>query len=322
MKGLRQALLALTISLILTSLWLDIDPGTLLDKAGLHNALQVLAGFTRPDTDGVALARIGALALESVAIGFAGTGLALVIGIVMAILAARLPQLPDAPGSSGTRSQLGRLIRAVVRGLLLLFRSIPEIVWAYLFVRIFGLGAGPAVFAIAITFSGILGKLYSEILESVDPEPILALRAAGAGRVGTLVYGALPQVRSEWMRYALFRLECGVRSGTVLGVVGAGGLGTEIDLAIRYLEYDTLATCLLVILLIVAAVEVGSGLLHRLHTLQVTAIGITLVALSLVSLDVPWVDLFSASARAELTGFASSFGNPNQAPAFSLQTMG
>jgi phosphonate transport system permease protein len=316
MTGLRRALIGLIASWLLVALILGVDARELLDSQGIDNALEIAAGFLRPDTSADTLARIAKLALESIAIGFAGTGLALVMGIALALLAARIPQLPQAPGSSRTRSRIGNGIRFCVRGVLLLFRSIPEIIWAYLFVRIFGLGAGPAVFAIAITFSGILGKLYAELLEAVDPEPVLALRAAGAGRVGTLVYGALPQVRSEWMRYALFRFECGVRSGAVLGVVGAGGLGTEIDLAVRYLEYDTLASCLLAILLIVGAVEMGSGLLHRLNTARAAAIAIALVAVSFAVLDVPWSELYGAEAIDEFSEFASSFGNPNLDPAF------
>ncbi len=316
MRRLRLALIGLVASLILVALALGVDPRALLDDAGLDNALGVARGFARPDTSASTVARIAGLALESVAIGFAGTALALVIGIALAVVAARLPQLPEAPGSHPARRLFASSARALARAVLLFFRSIPEIIWAYLFVRIFGLGAGPAVIAIAITFSGILGKLYAELLESVDPEPVLALRTAGVGRVGALLYGALPQVRSEWMRYALFRFECGVRSGTVLGVVGAGGLGMEIDLAIRYLEYDTLATCLLVILVIVGAVEAGSGLLHRLGTRVAVTIAAVLAATSLATLDVPWANLFSGAAQGELARFASSFGNPTLDPAF------
>ena len=316
MRGLRRALVILIASSILVALALGTDPRALLDAAGLDNALDLARGFARPDTSASSLARIARLALESVAIGFAGTALALVIGIALAVFAARLPQLPDAPGNHRGRGFVARAVRALARAALLFFRAIPEIIWAYLFVRIFGLGAGPAVLAIAITFGGILGKLYAELLEAVDPEPVLALRAAGAGRVGALLYGALPQVRSEWMRYALFRFECGVRSGTVLGVVGAGGLGMEIDLAIRYLEYDTLATCLLAILVIVGAVEAGSGLLHRLGTRVAVAVAFVLTAASFATLDVPWANLFSAAALGELVRFASSFGNPTLEPAF------
>jgi len=322
MNGPRRSAIGFCLSLIVVALLLGVDPRALFDDSGLDNALEVVGGFAHPDTGRGTLIRILGLAAESVAIGFAGTTLALVLGVALALVAARLPQLPEAPGTHRARAGVAACIRAVTRVLLLFFRSIPEIVWAYLFVRIFGLGPGPAVFAIAVTFGGILGKLYSELLESVDPEPVLALRAAGTGRIGALVYGALPQVRSEWMRYAFFRFECGVRSGTVLGVVGAGGLGTEIDLAVRYLEYDILATCLLVILLVVGAVEVGSGLLHRLRPLQAAGIAFGLVLMSFATLEVPWSDLWSGVALAELVHFASSFGDPNLTPEFTARAIG
>ena len=316
MRRLRRALAALVVSLLLVALAIGADPRALIDTAGIGNALEVARGFARPDTQAETLSRIGRLALESVAIGFAGTALALVMGIGLAVVAAELPRLPEAPGSHRIRRLLAGAASALARGVLLFCRSIPEIIWAYLFVRIFGLGAGPAVLAIAITFGGILGKLYAELLESVDPGPVLALRTAGAGRVGALLYGALPQVRAEWMRYALFRFECGVRSGSVLGVVGAGGLGMEIDLAIRYLEYDTLATCLLAILLVVGAVEAGSGLLHGLGTRRSVAVAFVLGGASLASLKIPWADFFGAGALGELAQFGASFGDPTLDPLF------
>ncbi len=316
MTRLRAAPVVFILSLILVALALQADPRALLDAAGRDNAIEMARGFTQPDVRGDTLVRIAGLAFESVAIGVTGTALALVLGIALAIIAARLPQLPDPPGSHPGRHLLAQGTRAVARASLLFFRSIPEIVWAYLFVRIFGLGAGPAVLAIAITFSGILGKLYAELLEAVDWEPIRDLRSSGTGWLGTLLYGALPQVRAEWMRYALFRLECGVRSGTVLGVVGAGGLGMEIDLAIRYLEYGTLATCLLVLLAIVGAVEAGSGLLRRLRPKAAAVTSLVIAAFCFATLDVNWPDLWSRAALDELVDFASSFGQATVDPAF------
>lgn len=318
MSRARGGAVAFAGSLLVAALAVGADPRALFDARGLASALEILAGFGRPDLDQGTLARIAGLALESVAIGFAGTGLALVLGVALAVPAARLPRLTEAPGGSASRRLVARAVRTSARALLLFFRSIPEIVWAYLFVRIFGLGAGPAVLAIAITFGGILGKLYAELLEAVDPEPVLALRSAGTGPFGALLYGALPQVRSEWLRYALFRLECGVRSGTVLGVVGAGGLGMEIDLAIRYFEYERLATCLLALLVVVGVVEAASALVPRLRTRYVAAVAILGVATSLVSLDVPWASLGSAAAVGEIAGVAASFGNPTLEPTFLL----
>lgn len=316
MTRVRSGLLLLLASLAAVSIALGIDLTPLFDETGSRHAFDIIRGFGHPDLRVGTLSRIGELALESVAIGIAGTALALVVGCGLALLAARLPRLIDAPGPHPVLHALAGGVRTLARAILLVFRGVPEIIWAYLLVRIFGLGAGPAVIAIAITFSGIFGKLYAELLETVDPAPIVALRTAGSGWVGALFYGALPQVRSEWMRYALFRLECGVRSGTILGVVGAGGLGMEIDLAIRYFEYDTLATCLLALLAIIISVEVASGLLHRIRPRVAVTIAIVAAFTSLASLDVAWADLLSLGAVEQVRLFVDSFSEPRTDAAF------
>jgi phosphonate transport system permease protein len=175
------------------------------------------------------------------------------------------------------------------------FRSIPDIIWAYLFVRLVGLGPGPAVLAIGISTGGIIGKLFAELAEATDPEPIHALRRAGIGRLGILIHGVLPQVQRQWVGYALFRLECSIRSASILGVVGAGGLGSEIALSVRYFEYDKLATALLAVLAYVIAFEIISALLRRCRikwTLWSAAAG-SLVALAY--LDIPWTQMWASN---------------------------
>ncbi|MDP6944985.1 MAG: ABC transporter permease subunit, partial [Myxococcota bacterium] len=199
------------------------DLDALFGEAGWANAREILSGLGGPDTEADFLARVARLTLESVAIGVVGLTLALVLGVPLAILGARVPDLLEAPGVSRPHRTLADTARFFARALLSVLRSVPEIVWAYLFVRIFGLGPGPAVLAIGLSFAGIIGKLYAELLEAVDPVPVRALRASGAGWLGSLVRGALPQVMAQWVGYGLVRLECAVRSASILGVVGAGG---------------------------------------------------------------------------------------------------
>jgi phosphonate transport system permease protein len=222
-----------------------------------------------------------------------GTILAVFIGVALALVTIRVPELQQPPRRAPTPTRFGfEISRTLGRWLLGFFRSIPEIVWAYIFVRLFGLGALPAILAIGLTVGGSIGKLYSELAEAVDPRTVLAMRTMGARRMSILLFSVIPQVSRQWIAYALFRLECNIRSGTILGVVGAGGLGSEIALSIRYFQYDKLATALLAVLVFVIGLELISAWLRRSPS-RYTAIaagGSTLAALWYMNL--PWRDLF------------------------------
>ena len=103
----------------------------------------------------------------------------------------------------------------VARALLSVFRSIPEYVWAFMFVRAVGLGPFAGVLAIGIAYGGMLGKVYSEILEAVDPRPLETLHAAGASRVGVVFYGLVPQALPTFVSYTLYRWECAIRASAI-----------------------------------------------------------------------------------------------------------
>jgi phosphonate transport system permease protein len=284
-------------ALLLLSCWwalhaLGADLGKLFDQEGVNNAMSIASGFARPDLSAEFLRRIFDLSLESLFIGVLGTILAVFIGLVFAMLTIRVPQLQQPPRSAPAPARYGfELVRTVGRGLLGLFRSVPEIVWAYIFVRLFGLGALPAILAIGLTVGGSIGKLYSELAEAVDPRTVRAMRSMGASRMAILLFSVIPQVARQWLAYALFRLECNIRCSTILGVVGAGGLGSEIALSVRYFQYDKLATALLAVLLFVIALELISAWLRR-SPARYTAIAVgasTLMALWYM--DLPWRDL-------------------------------
>lgn len=273
------------------------QPSKLFDREGWHNASDILSGFAHPDLSRDFLGRVLTLSIESLLIGILGTVFAVVLGTALAFFAIRVPDLPDPPRRvpAWVRTSLA-LTRWLARFVLGVFRSIPEIVWAYILVRVIGLGPGAAVLAIGLTVGGNIGKLYAELAEAIDPRAIQALRATGASRWGVFVFAVLPQVSRQWTGYALFCLECNIRIGTILGVVGAGGLGSEIALSIRYFEYDKLATALLAVLAFVGVLEVVSAQLRRRRlgwTLGFAAIG---TALALHQLDIPWADLWTSQA--------------------------
>lgn len=273
--------------------------GKLFDRDGLGNAGAILGGLLHPDLSPDFVGRVLALSVESLLIGLLGTVMAVVLGVSLAYVAIQVPDLPDPPRRAPTLVRLAAAaLRWLARFTLGFLRAMPEIVWAYIFVRLLGLGPGAAVLAIALTSGGGIGKLYAELAEAVDPRTVQALRATGASRWGILAFAVLPAVRRQWIAYALFRLECNIRNGTILGVVGAGGLGSEIALSIRYFEYDKLATTLLAVLAFVLILEAVSQQLRQRGarwTLACAGIGATL---ALWRLDIPWSDLWSAPGLA------------------------
>jgi phosphonate transport system permease protein len=309
-------------SVVATAWQVGLTPSSLFSSDGLRSAGSLAGGLLHPDLSPSFLRRIGSLALESLLIGVAGTGLALAIGIALAIAAARSPSLLNAPTGSVVATVPVVALRYIARGLLAFFRSIPEIVWAFLFVRILGLGAGPAVAAIGITFGGIIGKLYAELLEAVDPEPARRLRAQGCGKVAVFLYGVLPLVRRQWIGYGLFRLECAIRSASILGVVGAGGLGSEIDLSIRYFQYGKLATALLAVIAYVIALEVASAKLRRSRFRWTGTLFVALGALSIAWLDIPWREVFSGETSRQTAIFVASMSNPTADSGFLMSAFG
>lgn len=282
----------IALSAVVAGEYVGVDPSKLVDRDGLNNAMGILAGFAKPDFSADFIQRIASLSLESLFVGILGTVLAVLIGGLLALVTIRVPDLPQPPKAAPAPIRYSfEIVRTLGRWVLAFFRSIPEIVWAYIFVRMFGLGVIPAILAIGLTVGGSIGKLYSELAESVDPRTVLSMRAMGASRLAILLFSVIPQVSRQWIAYALFRLECNIRSGTILGVVGAGGLGSEIALAIRYFQYDKLATALIAVLVFVITLELISAWLRRSPSWYTfVAAGLSTSA-AVASLDIPWRDL-------------------------------
>lgn len=290
---------AIALSVVIFAELTHVRPSALFDSEGITNAGHVLSGFLRPDLSPDFLVRILSLSLESLFVGLLGTLFALGVGTVLALAATRIPNLPDPPGRRHlVLEKGGDVVRWLARFLLGFFRSIPEIVWAYIFVQLLGLGPGAAVLAIGLTVGGSIGKLYAELAEAVDPRIVGGLRSAGASRWAVFLYGVLPQVRRQWVAYALFRMECNIRTGTILGVVGAGGLGSEIALSIRYFEFDKLATALIAVLVFVITLEIVSAYLRRSPVKWAAGFAAVGGIASFIYLDIPWLDLFDGGGIA------------------------
>ena len=142
-------------------------------------------------------------------------------------------------------------------------RTVPEIVFALIFVIAFGLGAVPGVLAIAIHTAGALGKLFSEIVENVDMKPVEGALAAGANWPEMIRFAVVPQVLSNFASYALLRFEINVRGASVMGFVGAGGIGQDLIEAIRKFYYSDVSAILVLIILTVALIDMGTEKLRH-----------------------------------------------------------
>lgn len=153
-----------------------------------------------------------------------------------------------------------------VRRLMDAFRAINEIVFAVLFVVAVGLGPFAGVMALFVHTTGILAKLFSEAVEAIDPRPVEGVRATGASKVQEVVYGVIPQVLPLWLSFSLYRFESNVRSATVLGLVGAGGIGQVLFESIRGFYYSETATILIVVIVTVTLTDLVSQQLRKMVT--------------------------------------------------------
>ena len=241
--------------------WTEFNPATLLEARSLRATWKFVADFVPPKHDADFLAELLRETWRTVAIATAGLALAWLLAVPLALLStARL----SLSGLAATMGPLPMAVRQVVRWVLVVLRSIPELVWALLFVRAVGLGPTSGVLAIAITYGGMLGKVYADILESSDPAPTQALLRNGSGRLQALLFGALPECAGELVSYTVYRWECAIRSSVVLGFVGAGGLGQLLDSAVKVFAGSEVSAVLLVFLALVWLSDRVSALLRRL----------------------------------------------------------
>ena len=155
-----------------------------------------------------------------------------------------------------------RLVFHATRQALNFTRSINELILALIFVSAVGLGPFPGVLALALHGVGMLGKFFAESIEEIDQGPIEALQATGARPLQVIVFGVLPQVITAWIAVILYRFEVNQRSATVLGMVGAGGLGFELVSSLKLFKYQETATCIIVITFMVIVADAVSSRLR------------------------------------------------------------
>jgi phosphonate transport system permease protein len=238
----------------------EFRPWLLLDAASLRVTGRFVGSFFPPALQGDFLLLVARGTWRTVAIATAGITLALVIAVPMALLSTRVLSVS---ALSGRMAALPAAARHVARALLIVLRSVPELVWALIFVRVVGLGPTSGVLAIALTYGGMLGKVYGDILESGEPLAAQTLLRNGGGRLQAFFYAVLPGSAPELVSYTVYRWECAIRSSVVLGFVGAGGLGQELDSSMKMFNGSEVATMLLVFMALVALADRVSAWLRK-----------------------------------------------------------
>ncbi|MDF2856682.1 MAG: phosphonate transporter permease [Neobacillus sp.] len=226
----------------------------LFHAGGIPTMLQIFEGLLHPD-----------LAPDTIIIGFesawitfayavAGMSLAIIYAFIVGILAS----------GTLTSSRFSRIISKIFfRGILGFTRSIHELIWAWLFVAAIGLSPFAAIFALAIPYGGILGRIFADMLTDIPEQPIKALKMTGASRLQTLVYGYLPLVWADFISYTMYRFECAIRSSAIMSFVGLGGLGFQIQLSLADLKYESVWTYVFFLIGLVLFVDLWSSLVRK-----------------------------------------------------------
>ncbi len=214
--------------------------------SGSSNMGQFAGEFVRPSFSDISL-YVSAMWL-TIQMALWGTFLALVIAVPL--------------GLAGARNLAPVWIQQPVRRILDILRSIPDLAIGAIFVVAVGLGPFAGVMALAVNTGGVLGKLFSEAVEAVEPGPIDGVRATGATPLQQIVWGVMPQVAPLWTSYALYRFESNARAATVLSLIGAGGIGQNLFDSINSFAFDQTSAIVIVIVVAVSAIDLISQLIR------------------------------------------------------------
>ena len=254
-----MAVAALSLVLIaLSAIQAEVDPKTFLAKIGgftsYFDRMATLDSGARVWTDPAAwfwsFKRSARLIGETVLMAYVGTLTGAIVAFALNFVAS-----PNVTGRAW-------LVFAA-RRLLEFCRTVPDVVFALIFVVAFGLGPFPGVLALAIHSAGALGKQFFETTENIDMKPVEGLRAVGASYAQVIRYAALPQVIASFASFALLRFEINVRGATVLGFVGAGGIGQDLMEAIRKFYYSDVSAILVLIIAVVMTIDISTQYLRR-----------------------------------------------------------
>ncbi len=235
---------AIGLAVVSSFVYLGLDLRTLADSASLAHMGAYALRFAQPDFSAQHLHAISHGALETLAMSALGTLLAAALGLFLALPAA---------------GRFGWPLQGVTQLLLNALRAIPELVWAVLMVLAAGLGPNAGTLALALHTAGVLGRLFAEALQNTPPEPAAALRLQGASAWMAFCYGTLPNLWAQLLAYTLYRWENNIRMASILGFVGAGGLGQMLYINLSLFQEAQASTVILSMLVLVFGVDLLSG---------------------------------------------------------------
>lgn len=258
-------------AIVIAAAWIaEVDPGTLLSADARTQMWHFVAEGVPPDVSSEYLfgrsLRDGLLwaVVETIAISIVGIILAVGLAIPLALVGAAnvTHRGPLYDRSDAGSRYVGLTVYRGARGVSSFLRSVPDLVWGFLFVTAVGLGPFAGALAIGIHNAGVLGKLYADFLEDTDPRTAEAVYATGATRLQTVVHGMIPQITPTVVSYTLYRWECAIRAATILGFVGAGGIGYYLTITINRLQYPKLLTAIVAVFVLVVSCDYLSARLR------------------------------------------------------------
>lgn len=240
--------LAFIVVIVVCGIRVDANFVQLFSQNSLDNVGRIMNELARPDWSYAG--RIMPAMIETVQIAIAGT----IIGSVLAVPVALLCAVNVMPK---------KIVTIPVRIVLNLVRTIPDLLFAAVFVAVFGIGAFAGMLALVFFSFGLVAKLTYEAIEAIDPGPLEAMTASGANKIQLIVFGVIPQALPYFFSYVLYTFEVNVRAASVLGFVGAGGIGLHLDQQLNSLRYDRASTIILLTLVIVLVIDYASTYLRR-----------------------------------------------------------
>lgn len=223
-------------------------------SGGWHAIKQIASGAILPDVSPETLYLAVISTWRTLTYAAAGMSLALIFALVFGVLAS---------GVLTKIKQTRWLQKTVFRSCLGFMRAIHELVWGWLFVVSFGLSPFAAIFAIAIPYGGMLGRILADMLNDVPKAPIISLTASGASRLQLVGYGYFPLVASHMLSYMMYRFECAIRSSAIMSFIGLGGLGYQIQISLDDLRYDQVWTFLYFLIGLIVVVDLWGQMLRR-----------------------------------------------------------
>ncbi len=268
------AAIAFSVALILCWRFAEIRPTAIFEPGATTAVWKFVRALFPPDLSLGFLRIVAAAALQTLAIAIAGTALSVLIGLPLAFLATptlwRRGVLVEGEPENATRFFLSGVSRAT-RALFGFLRAVPDLMWGLLFVVAVGLGSVAGTLALAVSYSGVLGRVYADVFEDVDPRALEALHGVGATRFQVFLRAIWPQAVPSVIGYTIYSFECCVRAASVLGFIGAGGIGYEINLSMRMFNYGEVLTLIISLLALVAGTDAISRFVRRLLNTNVPA---------------------------------------------------